>query len=191
MDGQSEMSVSILHQVAQGESGAVEECLRRYGDVVWSLARRFSASAQDAEDAVQEIFLNLWRSAGRFDASQGSEITFIVTIARRRLIDRLRARERQPRVDALDEIQPPSHDTSVPDRLETVDEAQQVKEVIDQLRPEQRDVLLRTLVGGQTQQEVADATGMPLGTVKSHARRGLHQVRRMMGLDPDGNGGAS
>ena len=81
--------------------------------------------------------------------------------------------------------------------LETQDEAAEVQKVIDQLRPEQRDVLMRTLVGGQTQQEVADSTGMPLGTVKSHARRGLHQVRSMMGLDPvapsqnNGSGGDS
>src|SRR5262245_60755498 len=84
------MSDSILTRVAAGKTGAVDECLVRYGGLVWSLARRQSPSYADAEDAVQEIFIDLWNSAARFDERVASEVTFVAMIARRRLIDRRR-----------------------------------------------------------------------------------------------------
>ena len=85
---------SLLARVGAGDAGAVREVLSRYGGLVWSIAKRFEPS--EAEDAVQEIFLDLWKSAGRYDAALGSEATFIATIARRRLIDRRRTRRRRP-----------------------------------------------------------------------------------------------
>ena len=84
------MSPSVLQRIAAGESSAVRECIDQYGALVWSLARRLSRTPADAEDATQEIFLDIWRSAFRYDSSQGSPQVFIAMIARRRLIDRLR-----------------------------------------------------------------------------------------------------
>ena len=75
------MSSSVLQRIAGGDSAAVRECIEQYGALVWSLARRLSRSPSDAEDATQEIFLDIWRSAGRFDASQGSDKVFIAMIA--------------------------------------------------------------------------------------------------------------
>jgi len=82
--------MTVLRRIAGGDSAAVRECIDRYGALIWSLARRLSRSSPDAEDATQEIFLDLWRNAGRFDESKGSEKLFIAMLARRRLIDRLR-----------------------------------------------------------------------------------------------------
>jgi len=82
--------MTVLRRIAGGLSAAVRECIDRYGALIWSLARRLSRSSPDAEDATQEIFLDLWRNAGRFDESKGSEKLFIAMLARRRLIDRLR-----------------------------------------------------------------------------------------------------
>ena len=93
------MSSSVLQPIASGDPAAVRECLDQYGALVWSLARRLSRTAADAEDATQEIFLDIWRSAGRFDASQGSDRVFIAIIARRRLIDRLRKTTAEPPMD--------------------------------------------------------------------------------------------
>ena len=87
------MSPSVLQRIASGDPAAVRECIDQYGPLVWSLARRLSRTASDPEDATQEIFLDIWRSAGRFDASQGSDKVFIAMIARRRLIDRLREKK--------------------------------------------------------------------------------------------------
>lgn len=77
------MNPSLLQRIAGGDSAAVSECITKYGALVWSLARRLSRTASDAEDATQEIFLDIWRSAGRFDPSQGSDQIFIAMIARR------------------------------------------------------------------------------------------------------------
>ena len=76
----------ILERIAAGDPAAVDDCLRSYGGLVWSLARRFSPNHAEAEDAVQEIFIDVWRSAARFDRQRASENTYITMIARRRLI---------------------------------------------------------------------------------------------------------
>lgn len=89
-------SQSILERIAAGEQHAVNECLDRYGNLVWSLARRYLRNAADAEDAVQDIFIDIWSSAGRYDRNIASEVAFISTIARRRLIDKLRKADRRP-----------------------------------------------------------------------------------------------
>ena len=94
---------SIFARIAGGDESAVKECMDAYGGLVWTLARRFTDSVADAEDASQEIFLEIWKSAGRYDPSMGKEATFIATIARRRLIDRMRAAGRRPVTEEYDD----------------------------------------------------------------------------------------
>src|SRR5689334_2870619 len=119
---------SLLARVAAGDAAAVRECIAQYGGLVWSIARRFELS--DAEDAVQEIFLDLWKSAARFDPSIASEATFIAMIARRRLIDRRRTRRRRPTTEQLPEV------PSIPDQAmgpEANAEAQKAAAALGQL----------------------------------------------------------
>jgi RNA polymerase sigma-70 factor (ECF subfamily) len=78
---------TFLERIAAGDPLAVEGCLEKYRGLVWSMARRFAGNHADAEDVVQEIFIELWRHAGRFDAVVAAESTFVTTIARRRLIE--------------------------------------------------------------------------------------------------------
>ena len=84
------VSPPILPRVAAGEPTALAECMERYGGLVWSIALRLTGSRADAEDAIQEIFIDLWKSAARFDGAVASEKAFVAMIARRRLIDRRR-----------------------------------------------------------------------------------------------------
>ena len=93
---------SILSRVASGDPTAVEQCIARYGGLVWTIARKLSPTLADAEDAVQEVFVQLWQQAKRFDPSCGSEATFVTMIARRRLIDRLRKLQRRPTPASFD-----------------------------------------------------------------------------------------
>lgn len=175
------MAEAILKRVAAGDSAAVQECLKTYGGLVWSLARRMLRNSDDAEDAVQEIFVDVWRNADRFDAAKASETTFIAMIARRRLIDKIRYSKRRISPDSLDDVLLEPF-TRADKTLETCIEAEQAAEAMRSLRPEQQQVLRLSIVQGMSHQEIAEATGMPLGTVKTHARRGLLQVRELMAV---------
>jgi len=173
----------VLKRIAAGERAAVDECLKRFGGLVWSLARRMLRNQDDAEDAVQEIFVDVWKNAGRFDESQASETTFVAMIARRRIIDRIRTSARRIAADPLDDvlIEPVDRaDKTIQASVEAADAAR----AMNALRPEQRQVLQLSIVQGLSHQEIADRTGMPLGTVKTHARRGILEARAFLGLGP-------
>ena len=171
----------LLPRIAEGDRSAIRECIARYGGLIWSLARR--AAQTDAEDAVQEIFLDLWKSAARFDPALGSEVTFVATIARRRLVDRRRQRQRAPTTESLAAAESATSST-VPPELGA--EAALAARALDQLRPEQRQVLILTACHGLSHEEVATSMNMPLGTVKAHARRGMIRVREALGELPIG-----
>lgn len=176
------MDRSVLQRIADGDQSAVQECLKTYGGLVWSLARRMVSNTDDADDAVQEIFLDVWKNAARFEPSVASETTFVAMIARRRLIDKLRQSKRRINADSLDEVlaEPSVRGDKV---LVTNVEAREAAKAMDQLRPEQRQVLQLSIVHGLSHQEISEAIGMPLGTVKTHARRGIIQVRDILGLN--------
>ena len=175
------MTQAILNRIASGDSNAVQDCLKAYGGLVWSLARRMLRNAEDAEDVVQEIFVDIWKNAERFDSSQSSETTFVAMIARRRIIDRIRYSARRISPDSLEDVlaEPATRSDQA---LQTSVEANEAAKVLNELRPEQRQVLQLSIVHGLSHQEISDATGMPLGTVKTHARRGILQAREMLGL---------
>jgi RNA polymerase sigma factor (sigma-70 family) len=175
---------SILDRVAAGEPSAVDQCLSQYGGLVWSLARRFCPNPTDAEDAVQEIFIEVWRNAGRFDAGIASESTFVTTIARRRLIDRYRKRSRGLETTPLVDDSVAYRDERR-DQAEVREEAARARHYMQQLRLQERQVLEMSIDRGLSQTQIAEATNLPLGTVKTHSRRGLQRLRRLLS-DPAG-----
>lgn len=170
---------SLLARVAAGDAAAVDEVVTRYGGLVFSLCRRFLSDAAEAEDASQEIFVDLWRSAPRFDASISSEANFVATIARRRLIDRGRRKSRDPGALELpaDVI---AAATEASSRAEISDEAAIAAQALSEIREEQRQVLVLAVYHGLTHEQIAEVTRMPLGTVKTHARRGLIRIREII-----------
>lgn len=173
------MDEALLCRVAKGDPLASRACVEAYGALVWTLARRASPTREDAEDAVQDVFFDLFRSAGRFDPALSSEVAFVAMVTRRRLLDRARARRRRPALDPLSSEPKIVHDAPPIDRCV---EATRAAAALDRLRPEQRDVLLLA-VQGHSHEEIADLRGLPLGTVKAHARRGLIRVRELL-VDP-------
>lgn len=167
----------LLPRIAAGDAAATADCLARYGGLVWSLARRFLGNAADAEDAVQDVFIELWKNAGRYDPTRGSESTYIVMVARRRLIDRKRKAGRAPASQPLPDDTPARTGR---DRIELEDEAARAAEVLAELRDDERRVIRMAVYQGLTHEEIAAATGLPVGTVKTHIRRGLIRVRERL-----------
>jgi RNA polymerase sigma factor (sigma-70 family) len=176
---------TLLERIAAGDPLAVEGCLKKYRGLVWSLARRYTGNHADVEDAVQEVFIELWQHAGRFDAAIASESTFVSTVARRRLIDRHRRRVRRPEAVPLI-AEPATAAPSQTDRAAMLEQGQQVRGLLERLRPQQRQVLELSFDRGMSQQEIAQATSLPLGTVKTHARRGLMRLRQLLETSPAG-----
>lgn len=172
----------LLPRIARGDQSAMRECLARYGSLVWSLAKRFHANTSDAEDAVQEIFVEVWKSAARYDQSIATESTFITMIARRRLIDRRRRTTREPVSCALPE-QILCSAPEVDHTASTADEAALAQKALASLRDEQQQLLRLSIYQGLSHEEIAAQTGLPLGTVKTHIRRGLLKVRQVLAGD--------
>lgn len=184
------LTQSLLQRVAAGDRAAVRECIDRFGGLVWSLARRGGFSDAEAEDAVQEIFIELWRYAGRYDPVVASEAAFVAMISRRRLIDRRRRASRRP-----DQQPMPEHAAAAEagyEGAQTSEEARRAARAMEQLAPDQQRVLRLSIMHGLSHEKIATALNMPLGTVKTHARRGLTRVREMLGAlaDPAGGAGA-
>jgi len=173
----------LLTRIAAGDQSAVPACVARYGPLVWTLAQRRLRNAADAEDAVQEVFIDLWKSAERFDPRVAEEITFVAMIARRRLIDRVRKDARQPTTAPLDAAGAPAAidpATAVGDRIELGEEARLAAEQLDRLPSDAQRVLRLSIFDGLSHGEIAAQTSLPLGTVKSHIRRGLDTLRQRL-----------
>lgn len=153
----------------------------QYSALVWSLARRFTDNTADAEDASQEIFLEVWKSASRYESGKGSEAVFITTIARRRLIDRLRSKNRRPETEELNEEALPAGESVAPAAVMFASEVDAAQAALAALEPGQREVLLLGVVEGLTHSEIALRTGKPLGTVKTQMRRGLVKLKQRLG----------
>lgn len=159
----------------------MRDSLEAYSPLVWSLARRLCRDRADADDAVQEIFIDLWKSAGRFDRSVASEPTFVAMIARRRLIDRLRRTGRRVAPVAMPEGDVDAGRSEIPGApAELSEEARIAVEAMKALSEDQQRVLRLSIMQGRSHAEIAQITGMPLGTVKTHARRGLIRIREAL-----------
>jgi RNA polymerase sigma-70 factor (ECF subfamily) len=180
---------SILERIAAGDPAAVQECIEAYGDLVWSLARRFLRNDADAEDAVQDVFIDLWGSAHRFDRNIASEVAFVSTIARRRFIDKIRQGSRRPGMDSLDDEETgESRHPAVTAPFEQESDVAIVERVLATMEPEHREILALSLYEGYSHSEIAERLSLPLGTVKTRVRRGLIYIREQLSITPESAG---
>jgi RNA polymerase sigma-70 factor (ECF subfamily) len=170
---------TILERVAGGDPAAVQDCIDRYGSLVHTLARRMCPAGAEIDDAVQEAFIDLWRKAHRFDPRIADESTFVAMVARRRLIDMRRRLQRHSGAAEVDESVAGA-EQAVDVSAELADDADRAKRAFAELKPEQQRVLRLSVWEGHSHQSIADITGLPLGTVKTHARRGLNKLRELL-----------
>lgn len=168
----------ILPRVARREPQAMTQCIDQFGGLVWSITRRYVQPDTEAEDVVQETFAELWEKADRFDPGKASSSTFIGLVARRRSIDWLRRKSRRPELQPLPDdfdqkISAPAAEGS---RVDT----ESLHAALRQLPEEIRELFQLHFTSGLTHPEIADRTGLPLGTVKTRLRRGLISMRALM-----------
>jgi RNA polymerase sigma-70 factor (ECF subfamily) len=175
---------ALIARVAAGDADAFAAVYDRHARAVYSYLVAQLGRAAEAEEVCQEAFLSLWRHAARFDPRRGGVRGWLIGIARHQAIDRRRAEARRARAEtaaqAVAALEPPDDPVSRAGAGRA--EAARVRRVLGDLPPEQREVLLLVHYGGLSQREIAEVTGLPLGTVKSRLRLGLRRVRDAVGV---------
>jgi RNA polymerase sigma-70 factor (ECF subfamily) len=155
----------------------------QHADSARALASRLLFDRCEAEDVVQDVFLTLWRRPDRFDPDRGTARSWLLTVVRNRSLDHLRRRSFKHSEDVTDlaDRLPDPRGTDFADELDLAARKIALWSLVDALPPCQADLIRRAYVSGQTHQEIADETGLPLGTVKSRIRLGLEKLRCAMG----------
>jgi RNA polymerase sigma-70 factor (ECF subfamily) len=156
----------------------------QHAETARALASRLLYDRTEAEDVVQDVFLTLWRKPDCFDPDRGTSRAWLLTVVRNRSLDHLRRRAYFQREDVSD-FADRLPDLQTPDVLDQVDDAARndlLWRMVDTLPPCQADLIRRAFVSGQTHHQIADETGLPLGTVKSRIRLGLDKLRCMRRL---------
>ncbi len=172
----------LIARMAAGDGDAFARFYDRYSPVVFPLILRIVRDRTDAADVLQDVFWETWRSAATYDATRGTPEAWIVTRARTRAIDRVRAVRRRSEtfVAPLDEAVAAAPADPGGDAAERVADRSVVTGALDRLPGPQREVLELAYYGGLTQSEIAERIKQPLGTVKTRMRMGLERLREMV-----------
>jgi RNA polymerase sigma-70 factor (ECF subfamily) len=174
---------ALVESFRDGDPAALRQMYDRFGGAVFHLALRTLGSGADAEDITQTTFVAAWQGRETFDPRRGSLVGWLLAIARRKVVDRLRAVARENRVqDAVRALPAPTDPTVAPDRV--VDRLV-IADELAQLPAEQRRVLELAFYDDLTHHQIAAFTALPLGTVKSHIRRGMARLRQRLEVDGD------
>ncbi|HVX39784.1 MAG TPA: sigma-70 family RNA polymerase sigma factor [Gemmatimonadaceae bacterium] len=186
----TDLDLELVRRMQAGDERALGAFYDRWFPVVHSVVARIVIAGDDAEDVVEETFWQVWRQASRFAADRGSVQTWVLTIARSRSLDRLRAMRRL-REESMDALGPgeraedallvsPAADPSL--SAEHGEQRRLVLAALAELPPEQRETLELGYYGGLSQSEIAERTGQPLGTVKTRMRLAMMKLRERLSV---------
>jgi RNA polymerase sigma-70 factor (ECF subfamily) len=170
----------LVALAARSEQSALAELYDRFGRPAYGLALRILRDESLAEDAVQEAFLTLWRTAARFVPERGKASTWILTLVHRRAVDIVRREERR-RADALEQAPEPESRETVDEEAWLRLQRERVQDALRKLPDQQREAIELAYYGGFTQSELAERLGQPLGTIKSRMFGGLARLRELLG----------
>ena len=171
----SDNTDSILKLIAKGEDRSFNLLIEKYGNLVWSIGRKFLYKESDVEDAVQEVFIAIWKAAEKFDHTKASEVTFISMIARRRFIDYLRKVSKHRNLQSIDEDN--GQELFKESILNESTDLQLIKDAIGTLEIEDQELLNLSVYQGYSHSEIAKLLNIPLGTVKTRIRRNLIKLK--------------
>ena len=178
----------MLLRVSHGDQAAFSELYDRLSGPLYSLALKMLGDPSDAQDALQEVFVQIWSRAKTYDSEKSSVFSWAVLMTRSRAIDRLRARDRRLRVVAgpatdetmLADATDASTAESAADTVDKNDETARVRSLLNNLPSEQRQAIDLAFFGHLTHHEIAARLGQPLGTIKARIRRGLLKLREQI-----------
>lgn len=169
----------LMQRVARGDRLAISELYDRFGSLVYRMAYQLMPTQADAEDAVQEIYIRLWQSAGRYDPDRASLATWVILISRRHLVDQLRRMRVRPKLAGMDEnaAAGESSEDGPEVGLLTDERQERLRQRIATLPELQRQVIELAYLGGKTLREIGVELDKPIGTIKSALSRALAGLR--------------
>jgi RNA polymerase sigma factor (sigma-70 family) len=174
------VDVLLLTRIAQGDESALSALYDRYAKIIHAIAFKSLRSVEESEEVVLDVFAQVWQIAGRYDAQKGRVDTWLFTLARSRILDRLRKLQRTNpsttfSMDAV-EIQPKADSIDLFEEAFIAERRDRVITAMKQLPDEQRRVIELAYYQGLSQSQIAEATGVSLGTVKTRIRLGLKKL---------------
>lgn len=181
----SDNEAELMGKVANRDIQALESIYDAYSGLVFSLIHSIIKEKETAEDLLQEVFIQIWEKAHLFDANKGNVCQWIIQIARNRSIDKLRSRKYQTNAAFLPfpegDHMPVAKDQENPlDAAILKERSEQIRNALNQLTPEQRDVIEKAYFGGYKQKEIAEILNIPIGTVKTRTRLGLMKLESFL-----------
>jgi RNA polymerase sigma-70 factor, ECF subfamily len=172
--------VQLVARIVEQDQVALSQLYDRYARVIYAVAYKSLGSVEECEEVVLDVFAQVWRSADRYDAKRARVDTWLFMMARSRVLDRLRGRQRRDKVtDAVISLDPPTSKVSPgpAEHVEIVERRAIVTAALEGIPPEQRLVLELSYYQGLSHGEIAAQTGLALGTVKTRIRLGLEKLR--------------
>jgi RNA polymerase sigma-70 factor, ECF subfamily len=177
--GSGQATLALAEALASGSRDALSECYRLWGPLVMGIAARALGNRTDAEDVTQQVFVSAWQSRGTLRPSESALPAWLIGIARRRVADEYARRARAARnAQAVAANTPTGADVEGTNPADRLVDGVLLREALSQLPEPRRTVLHLAYVEDRTQEDIANRLDLPLGTVKSHMRRGLLQLRR-------------
>lgn len=179
---------ALLNKIANGDRQSFRKIHQRYNGLMFTVINKVLNDTDDSEEVLQEVMYSLWRKASLYNNGRGRPVTWLVSMARNRAIDRLRSKQRQSKlkkayaseVEVVPKITKSAGGFEMIERRET---CHAIRTAVLELTEVQREAIEKVYFDGLTQQEIADQLGEPLGTVKARVRRGLARLRKTVKLE--------
>ncbi len=180
------MDAELVRRMSAGDENAFATFYDRFAPGLFSMIYAILRDQKESEDVLQEAFVQMWKRTGSYDSTRSSLFTWAVMISRHKAIDRLRSRQRQTRLSEAVATEAHVHTAGAPveradQALAWSDERARVRAALGQLGDAQREAIDLAFFGGLTQAQIAERTGIPLGTIKARIRRGLLALRDVLG----------
>lgn len=181
---QKQIDLDLMQRIATDDESAVGELYDRFGALVYRMAFQSMPSRAEAEDAVQEVFVRLWKTADRYNPDRAALVTWVLLITRRHLVDRLRRAQARVKLTGMtDQVTPPAIRPEISEGMESSEQYQTLMKRVNQLPELQKTVIVRAYLGGQTLRQIADELETPIGTIKSALSRALVRLRERSGVE--------